>query len=272
MAFERELEVALEAADRAGSAILALYKDFERIPNAPASITTQADRDSQEIILQHIHTIFPTDSLCAEEKTPTLEGKATTGSRVWIIDPIDGTRGFAQKNGEFSVMIAFVNDGDVVVGVVLEPVLARTTFAVRGMGCTVRDKTGTRDCHVTTIPTLDQATLVQSRSRHDRGPTGPVRLLKPGKVRETYSAGIKLADVARGDADLYVISSGTFRDWDLCAGHILVEEAGGRMTDIVGSPLQYGLEGHIQNRGLVATNGLLHRDAITGMARRTVED
>ena len=107
MPYERELEAALEAAERAGRAVLEQYARFEVIPDAPASITTAADHEAQEIILGHLHQVFPQDALCAEETTVTLAQAVCTGSRLWIVDPIDGTRGFARKNGEFSLMIAF---------------------------------------------------------------------------------------------------------------------------------------------------------------------
>src|SRR5579871_3662420 len=129
MAHERELEVALEAARRAGEALRDEYARFQKIADAPADITTDADRLSQEIILKHVRAQFPGDGLCAEEATATLAGAATAGPRLWVIDPIDGTRGFARKNGEFSVMVAFVEDGRPAVGVVSEPARARTTYA-----------------------------------------------------------------------------------------------------------------------------------------------
>src|SRR5262249_19000480 len=130
MPHEPELSCAIEAALAAGGAILQAYQAFQAIPDAPAHISTEADRQSQEIILQRIRQSFPADALCAEEQTPTLQGAAHTGPRLWVVDPIDGTRGFAQKNGEFSVMVGYVEDGQVAVGVVLEPVQGRLTYAV----------------------------------------------------------------------------------------------------------------------------------------------
>ena len=109
--YERELETALAAARLAGQRLVEEYARFVAIPNAPADITTEADRQSQEIILQYLHQAFPEDALCAEETTATLATMPHVGPRLWIVDPIDGTRGFAQKNGEFSVMIGFVHEG-----------------------------------------------------------------------------------------------------------------------------------------------------------------
>ena len=126
--YERELDMALEAADLAGRYLVEEYERFVAIPNAAANITTHADRQAQEIILQHITRHFPGDALCAEEATPALEGATSTGTRLWIVDPIDGTRGFAMKNGEFSVMIGFVDGGTIALGVVGQPAARRVTL------------------------------------------------------------------------------------------------------------------------------------------------
>jgi 3'-phosphoadenosine 5'-phosphosulfate (PAPS) 3'-phosphatase len=266
MAYEKELQAALEAANRAGGELLELYQRFEVVPDAPADISTDADRRAQEIILGHVHQCFPTDALCAEEESPELAKAPRTGPRLWIVDPIDGTRGFAKKTGEFSVMIAFVDQGRVAVGVVLEPAHDQlATYAVCGGGCWQRSAKAPepKRCRVGTAATLPQATLTQSRSRST---TRAVQALKPGTVVETYSAGIKLALVARGEADVYVNSYDEFHDWDIAAGHILVDEAGGRVTGLAGQELRYGLEGAWQRHGLLASNGPLHEAAMKAWA------
>src|SRR5262249_22517959 len=107
MPYEPELQAALDAVESARPAILDAYAGFEPIPDAAASITLPIDRQTQDVLLRHLAARFPDDAFCAEEETPALAGLAGPGSgrpRMWIIDPIDGTRGFAMKNGEFSVM------------------------------------------------------------------------------------------------------------------------------------------------------------------------
>ena len=255
----RELAVALDAARLASTYLMDAYASFEAIVDAPASITTEADRQSQEIILKTLHEHFPTDSLCAEEATPTVQAALSTGARLWIVDPIDGTRGFARKTGEFSVMIGFVVEGKLEVGVVAQPALGRLTYASRGHGCWRHDANEPpTPCRVTTIDKLENATLTQSRSKDPSKRTPLVAALGPGKVTETYSAGVKLALVARGEADLYINDYNAFHDWDIAAGQLLVTEAGGQVTDFCGGELLYGLPGAWQRHGLVATNGLLH--------------
>jgi 3'(2'), 5'-bisphosphate nucleotidase len=140
------------------------------------------------------------------------------------------------------------------------------TWAVRGGGCWKRDgKEGTVVCRVTTTNDLAAATLTQSHTHDPNKPSRRVQLLKPAKIIETYSAGIKLALVARGEADLYLNTYDAVHDWDLCAGHILVTEAGGKVTKLNGAEVQYGLPGALQQGGLLASNGQLHEAAMQRM-------
>src|SRR5207253_11281177 len=153
-----------------------------------------ADRQAQEIILQHILGAFPRDAVCAEEATPTVQQAAPTGERMWVVDPIDGTRGFAMKNGEFSVMIGFIDHGNIGVGVVGQPAIGRLTYAVRGGGCWRLDqKNAAASCHVTSTGELTKATLTQSRSRQPGTASPLLKALAPARIVESYSAGIKLA-------------------------------------------------------------------------------
>jgi 3'(2'), 5'-bisphosphate nucleotidase len=262
MPYEAELKAALTAARAAGALIQHAYSSFVAIPDAPADITTDADRAAQEAILTELRRRFPDDALCAEEQTPTLASAPKSGPRLWVVDPIDGTRGFAQKNGEFSVMVAFVDNGRVAVGIVYEPAHGRLTRAVRGGGCWREDASAAPiACSVTQTSDLSTATLVQSRSKPGRV-SRPVEALRPAKVIETHSAGIKLALVARGEADLYVNTYTEFHDWDIAAGQILVEEAGGKVTGLRGEEIAYGSPGAWQRSRLLASNGVLHAAAI----------
>lgn len=264
--YQRELEVALEAVRLAGKHQVQEYARFQAIPNAPANITTDADRDSQEIILQHLLKAFPDDALCAEEATPTLARRPQSGPRLWIVDPIDGTRGFAQKNGEFSVMVGFVHEGRIGVGVVSQPATDRLTYASKGGGCWKVDAgQAPVRCQVSRAHALNQSSLTQSRSK-DPSQSRGAKAFRPAKIVESHSAGIKLALVARGDVDMYLNTYDAFHDWDICAGHILVSEAGGTVTGIKGQKLRYGLPEAWQRHGLLASNGFLHDAALARLA------
>ena len=262
MNLDAELAAALEAARQAGELVRREYTTFAAIPDAPASISTHVDKASQELILNVLHDRFPADALCAEETTPALQGVPHTGPRAWVVDPIDGTRGFAKKTGQFSVMIGFLVDSQPAVGVVMEPAHDRYTFAWAGGGCWTRTGQGSLvQCHVSGRSKLTEAVLTQSWSKPGQ-PTRPVRALGPAGVIETYSGGVKLALVARGEADVYANTYERFFDWDVCAGQILVTEAGGRVTDLRGEPVAYQAADFAQTKGLLATNGPIHDEAI----------
>jgi 3'(2'), 5'-bisphosphate nucleotidase len=162
------------------------------------------------------------------------------------------------------VMIAFVDNGRPAVGVVLEPATRRVTWAVSGGGCWRRDGDAAEPtrCRVSDTSELSTCVLVQSRSRDPGVPSGQVEALKPARVIEVYSAGLKLALIARGEGDVYVNRYLAFHDWDICAGHVLVTEAGGTVTGLLGEELHYGTEGAWQRSGLLASNGKLHGAAV----------
>jgi 3'(2'), 5'-bisphosphate nucleotidase len=160
-------------------------------------------------------------------------------------------------------MIALCVEGVPVVGVVQEPALGRITCAQLGGGCWKSDGEQVR---VTQTADLTRCTLTQSHTKPGRGPTIAVQRLQPAHIIETYSAGIKLAQVARGEADIYACEYDAMNDWDIAAGHILVTEAGGRVTTNDDRPLKFGGEDPLQIGGLLSTNGVLHAAATRRLA------
>ena len=270
MLYETELQAALQTVAQARPFILEAYAPFQPIPDAAASIHLPVDRQTQEILLHDLSSAFPQDAFCAEEETPTLAqlaARKTVGPRMWIIDPIDGTRGFAVKNGEFSVMVALLDQDQLALGVVYEPVRDRLTYAVRSGGCWRRDGSGEAErCQVSDRAQLAGATVTVTRS--SAGPKVPAVVAALGEVRlrPSYSAGLKLTLVAHGEADLYLNHYLNFNDWDIAAGQILVEEAGGKVCDLKGRAIVYGLGRGTQRHGLLATNGHLQGAALAAIA------
>ncbi len=263
--YQKELATARESAARASDYLRKEYETFTAIPDAPVSISTHADKASQELILAFLHERFPDDALCAEESTPAFEGLPKSGRRAWVVDPIDGTRGFAKKVGQFSIMIGLLADGQPVVGVVAEPAQDRITFASLGEGCWTKTGTATpARCQVSGRG-FAELVLVQSWAKTGMSPK-PVQALQPRQVIETYSGGVKMAMVARGEADVYANTYDTFFDWDICAGHLLVSEAGGTVTDLAGGAIVYQGERFAQKRGLIASNGIIHAGAVAKLA------
>ena len=268
-----ELNVALDVIRKAGAEVMRLYSSFEKIEDAPADISTDADRRSQELILKRLIAEFPEDGLCAEESMPELTERASSGSRHWVVDPIDGTRGFARKNGEFSIMIGLVDQGAAVLGVVYEPAIDRVTYASKGAGCFVRQPFDAEPvrCKVTATGSYAAAILSMSRSQGADGERRMLDAFGAARAVQTYSAGIKLAQVARGETDSYLGDYLTLHDWDVCAGHILVEEAGGTVTNIHGRTITYNGSGKsLDGKGIIGTNRLLHQAALATLASGAV--
>lgn len=261
--FQIELKAAMHAASLASQVILKAYGVREADPTAQANITTQTDLASQETILGYLMAEFPSDAFAAEEDTKAIQGAKLSGERLWVVDPIDGTRGFARKNGEFSVMIGFCIGGKVVAGVVSEPALDRHTFARMGHGCWTRTGDGpvTR-CRAKNTIHLSEAVFARSHTKNPSEPGELAGKIGVSRFLESYSAGVKLAQVARGEADIYLNDYPTYRDWDLCAGVILVTEAGGIATDAKGNPLEFGRPGNLQDRGLVSSGPEIHQEIL----------
>jgi 3'(2'), 5'-bisphosphate nucleotidase len=144
----------------------------------------------------------------------------------------------------------------------MEPALDRYTYAWTSGGCWTKyaNRVATK-CTVSIRTKLGESILTQSWSKPGQ-PTKPVQAIAPARVMETYSGGVKLALVARGDADIYANTYEKFYDWDICAGQILVTEAGGIVTDLSGGPIAYQASDFSQQKGLLATNGKLHEEVL----------
>lgn len=267
MSWRKELDTALDLAVTAGEEALRLYSELPEIPDARADVTTAADHAVQRILIQGLLREFPDDGILAEEATETALPSPVERPRHWAIDPIDGTRGFARKNDEFAIQLALVVGGEAVVGVVYEPAPERLTWAARGEGCWARLPGRAEAVRCSVSATAAHPVVAMSRSR---GPDeGRELLLAFAGERSvaTYSAGIKLALVARGECDLYLGDYLTLHDWDVVPGHVLVEEAGGRVTNVDGEPILYDGSGQsLAGRGVLATNGHVHDAALAAFA------
>jgi 3'(2'), 5'-bisphosphate nucleotidase len=266
-----DLDLALSLALAGGAEALRLYDELPLVADAPADISTAADHAVQAILVDALLRERPGDGILAEEAT-RLALPDPRGRRHWSIDPIDGSRGFARKNGEYAIQLALVgDDGLPLVGVVYEPAPRRLTWASRGGGCWLREAAGEpRRAAVSTTAGRPDV-LAISRSRKPEQVDALLRGFGATRALPTYSAGIKLAQVARGEADLYLGDYLTLHDWDVAPGHLLVAEAGGRVTDVDGRPVRYAGGGSsLGGRGLMASNGRVHAAALAAFASGAV--
>src|SRR5262245_37934384 len=248
-ALSRERDVAVEAARAAAAIIRRYYKtDLEVELKGHDDPLTAADRESNACIHDIVTRAFPEDGWLSEETADSKD--RLTRHRVWIVDPLDGTKEFTQHIPEFCVCIALVEAGRPIVAVELNPAADRLYCAVRGQGTTVN---GAR-AHVSQQREVAQAEVMASRSEDKRGEWDA---FKPRcKVVLTGSVAFKLAELSTGHGDA-TFTLTPKNEWDICAGSLLVEEAGGRVTGLDGLPLVFNQPSPLRP-GMIASNGVLH--------------
>ncbi|HTO56678.1 MAG TPA: 3'(2'),5'-bisphosphate nucleotidase CysQ [Pseudomonadales bacterium] len=254
----RELAVAIEAARAAGAAIRAIYDTpFEVREKSKDNPVTEADLQANERIQSLIRREFPGDGWLSEETHDDRNRLAQ--SRVWIVDPLDGTKEFVQHVPEFCVCIALVERGEPIVSVSYNPVVDEMFAAERGGGLTLNGVSA----RVSSTSTLSASRILASRSEDKRGEWDAY---KPHfRVELTGSVAFKLALIAAGRADA-TFSLTPKNEWDICAGTLLITEGGGRVTDLNGQPLRFN-QPDTRRSGLIASNGRLHAPIMDLIAR-----
>ncbi|HVO90849.1 MAG TPA: 3'(2'),5'-bisphosphate nucleotidase CysQ [Casimicrobiaceae bacterium] len=235
------LDQVVRLARSAGAAIMEVYATaFEVRDKADASPVTAADERAESIILAGLRQIEPQTPVVAEEQVAA--GRVPqVGDRFWLVDPLDGTREFVSRNGEFTVNIALIEHQRPVLGVVYAPALDRLYAGAEALGAFVEQDGVRRDIRCRSCPSAG-FTVVASRSHNDEAALD--RFLADRRVASVSSAGssLKLALIAAGEADLYP-RLGRTMEWDIAAGHAIVNAAGGRVTSVDGSELRYGKPG-----------------------------
>jgi myo-inositol-1(or 4)-monophosphatase len=256
-AFAREREVAVCAARDAGAIVRRHYAcGVEAREKGPDSPVTVADLEADACIRRLVARAFPDDGWLSEETADSTERLARR--RVWVVDPLDGTKEFIQHIPEFCVCIALVEDGRPVVAVSYNPATDRLYAAVRGAGTTVNDV----PVRVSATARVADAVVLASRSEDKRGEWDAFK----GRVhvRLTGSVAFKLAELATGAGDA-TFTLTPKNEWDICAGTLLVAEAGGRATDLAGAPLVFNQPSPLRP-GMIASNGVLH-DGLLALIR-----
>jgi 3'(2'), 5'-bisphosphate nucleotidase len=261
---ERELDVAIRLARQAGAAIMDYYREGVAVDyKAGREPVTIADQAADQIIASGLRAVFPDDGLLTEESED--DSARLERERVWIVDPLDGTAEFIDKTDQFAVQIALVVRGEPVLGVVYQPVQDLLFFARRGQGAyLVRDGLSL-PLHVSAVADPEQMCLVASRSHHSGLIEAGRQALGIRTVQHVGSVGLKVGLLAQGLCDLY-LGTRVCKEWDLCAPHAILEEAGGVLTDLYGETLVYNKPDVSECRGLVGSNGLAHAWIIESLA------
>jgi 3'(2'), 5'-bisphosphate nucleotidase len=262
-----ERRVAEAAARAAGAATLEYYGTEASRTKADDSPVTAADHAANGVILQQLREAFPGDAILSEESRDTLD--RLDAARVWIVDPLDGTKEFLAQNGEFSIMIGLVEDGEPVLGVVYLPDGDVLYSAARDHGAWV-EREGERRRLTVTSCDPDSLRLVGSRSHPDPLLVEMQEALGVTDVEPCGSVGVKCSRIAEARRDLYIHPVPYLKEWDTCAPEVLVREAGGRVTDCLGGRLAYNKRDPRQPHGIVACgDGCL--DAVLEVVRPIYE-
>lgn len=247
-------QTAEEAARRAGHVLRAWSSKFTVREKSKSNLVTEADEAAQLAIYEFIHGRYPSHRFCGEEG---LSVEAGDSPFRWVIDPLDGTTNYVHGFPYYAVSIGLECRGEMIVGVVYDPVHDELFQAVRGEGATLNR----RPLHCSDVGGLDRALLIASlpvaTSESDAAVRRFLRTLGAAQtVQRTGSAALNLANVAAGRVDGFWSTS--LKPWDMAAGILLVEEAGGQISQIDGSQFQ------LEEPNLLATNGSnIHQQLIS---------
>lgn len=235
-----------ELAREAGRAILEVYaSSFSVTEKGDRSPLTEADLRSERLILAGLRRIAPEVPVLSEESTQVPYATRRHWSRLWVVDPLDGTKEFVQRNGEFTVNIALVDNHRPVLGIVHAPVLDRDYFACEGIGAFRSDaKAAGMPIRVAKRGSAP-VRVVGSRSHRGSSLDAFLARIGPHEFVEVGSS-LKLCLVADGQADVYP-RLGPTSEWDTAAGQCVLEQAGGQVLRLDGEPLDYNAREEVLN-------------------------
>ncbi|NCA97229.1 MAG: 3'(2'),5'-bisphosphate nucleotidase CysQ [Bacteroidia bacterium] len=250
--WENELRVAIRAVLQAKEKIMEIYvKPFDVEIKEDDSPVTLADKTADELIRRVIAQAYPTHAFLTEESSD--DKSRLQNDYVWIVDPVDGTKDFVDKNGEFTTNVALAYKHEVVVGVVLVPATGELYYATKGAGSYYQQKNRINKIHVN--DKVKGLTVLTSRFHVNELELATIEKHKNViKHRNTFGSAIKPCRIARGLAELsYRLSSGT-KEWDTAASQIIVEEAGGVFVKPNGERILYNRDDVYNREGYVVAN------------------
>ncbi len=258
--FSPDCQLALTAAEAAGIRIREIYaRDFSvREKENNEGPVTEADVASNQVISEILNTSgYP---ILSEETADSAD--RLNAEKVWIVDPIDGTQDFIDHNDEFTVLIGLVDNGIPAIGIVYQPARERYFIAEKGRGAFLVQDNKLSKIGVSKTDDFNVAEALVSRNHLSAAEKEFLGTLGLGSEKQTGSCGLKIAELARGSADIYFSFTRHISQWDTSAGHCLITEAGGAITDTRGQPLLYNTAVVKHPEGIVVTNGVLHNRLI----------
>ncbi|MDZ8086527.1 MAG: 3'(2'),5'-bisphosphate nucleotidase CysQ [Nostoc sp. DedQUE12b] len=262
------LAIAREVGWGAADILRSYYDGTAKDPNLEIQYkqnepVTVADVAVSQYILQRLQaTLGNEDFAYISEETyqSSSSGRQASASWVWIIDPLDGTRDFIEKTGDYAVHIALVKETRPVLAVVAVPEAQKLYYATKGGGTFVETCDGSVPLQVSSGKRIEDLTLVVSRSHRNQRLDYLLQNLPCQNQKSVGSVGCKIATIVEQQADIYISLSGKSapKDWDIAAPELILTEAGGKFTHFDGTPLQYNTGDINQWGGLLASNAEYH--------------
>lgn len=253
--YENQLKLAQEAAQAAGDVVLNYYEgDYHVEQKSRNNPVTTADFESDKLLKKMLGQAYPEYGWLSEESKDNPE--RLDKEFVWVVDPIDGTKEFITGIPEFVISIGLVRNGQPVVGVLFNPVKGQMFAASKGGGTYLNGM----QVYVSGTTLLDQASLLVSRTETRNGHVEKFSSYIK-EFRPTGSVAYKLCLAAAGEGDVFV-SVYSKNEWDVCAGDLVVQEAGGTMSDIYGNPVAYNKEKTKIQDGIIAGNPTIARQML----------
>lgn len=233
-------------AARAGDAIMAVYeKDFDVEFKEDQSPLTEADRASHECIVEGLSSLDPMLPILSEESAPEELVDRRSWERYWLVDPLDGTKEFVKRNGEFTVNIALIDDARAVLGVVLAPAMGLEYAGALDLGAWKRRENARPEAISVTLRQTGDPRVVVSRSHPSAALAAYLENIGPHELKPMGSS-LKICLVADGQADVYP-RLGPTSEWDTAAAQAILESAGGSMMDPAGRALRYNTKDSLLN-------------------------
>jgi len=234
------LDKVLEIADTASRKVMEIYQtDFEVQTKDDNSPITAADIASHHVIVDGLKALTPDIPILSEESANAPWDERKGWTRFWLVDPIDGTKDFTNRTGEFTVNIALIENGEPVMGVVTAPALEEAYWGIKGQGAWKREADGsTRKLEVANPPKAVRA--VASKNHMNEETSTFIEQLGDHELVQAGSS-LKFCRIAEGQADIYP-RLGPTCEWDTGAAHAVLVAAGGKVTQLDGTPLAYGKE------------------------------
>ncbi|WP_375170198.1 3'(2'),5'-bisphosphate nucleotidase CysQ [Marinobacter sp.] len=252
MPYNSILSDVIRVADEASERVLHIYQsDFDVHFKNDKSPITAADLASHEVIVRGLRCINNDIPLLSEEGSEIPWEERRHWRRFWLIDPVDGTREFTQRSGEFTVNIALIENGEPVLGVVTVPASGEAYWGIKGEGAYKRDRLG----HAHPIRVLEPRTprrVVASKNHLNQETSAFIETLGEHELVQAGSS-LKFCRIAEGRADIYP-RLGPTNEWDTAAAQAVLVAAGGRVDTLDGQPLRYGKENPL-NPHFVASSG-----------------